>query len=418
MELNFTISSLGAAGSGHNDARYAIATSRMAPGDLSQPVMAANNGTLAAGTKMYWSILGVAAGQPILAEVTSTAFAPVLILLPPSAYNQSNGTFDFTQEIVDSASAGDGRPYLDYTAGQAGTWYVMVGSQTASGAGAFTLWMLTGTSIHYSFVPTALTELDYTRYLDGSVGAVSDTSGGTAQYYYDALDRLVSVTAPAGSGVSYKCATFAYNAASQPTVTYYWQQTGSNANLVCSTFYTTSTGGTGYDGMGRLTNMQESFSGNSRSYSWQYDAASNITQTTSSADGTTAYTLDSSDELKTASGADNEGYSFDQNGNRTGGDQTGAANELLSDGVFNYQYDKDGNLVKQTRISSAQASDWETDYTWDYENRLIGVTVRNNQGGVTSSVSYTYDIYGRRFAATTARRTPTRCMTAQTRTCR
>ena len=92
----------------------------MAPGDLSQPVMAANNGTLAAGTKMYWNDLGVAAGQPILAEVTSTAFAPVLILLPPSAYNQSNGTFDFTQEIVDSNGAGERRPYLDYTATHGG----------------------------------------------------------------------------------------------------------------------------------------------------------------------------------------------------------------------------------------------------------------------------------------------------------
>ena len=108
------------------------------------------------------------------------------------------------------------------------------------------------------------------------------------------------------------------------------------------------------------------------------------------------YTVDNSDQLTGAS-LTNESYTFDQNGNRTnGGYVTGADNRLLSDGTFNYVYDKNGNLIRQMRISTSYATDWETDYTWDYENRLSGVTIRNNSGVVQKSLAYSYDPFGNR----------------------
>jgi RHS repeat-associated protein len=94
-----------------------------------------------------------------------------------------------------------------------------------------------------------------------------------------------------------------------------------------------------------------------------------------------------------------EDYSFDANGNRTtSGYTTGDNNQLLSDGTFNYTYDDEGNRLTRTRISSASASDYLTEYTWDHRNRLTQVTFKNNAGTVTKRVSYDYDVFDRRIA--------------------
>ena len=117
----------------------------------------------------------------------------------------------------------------------------------------------------------------------------------------------------------------------------------------------------------------------------EYDAASNITQVVS-ADGTDNYTVDSSDQLDTAS-LTSESYSYDQNGNRTyDGYQTGADNRLLSDVesgvVYDYQYDADGNRIARWTPATAGALETQpgpgdtniTIFAWDYENRLTSET--------------------------------------------
>ena len=177
-----------------------------------------------------------------------------------------------------------------------------------------------------------------------------------------------------------------YNAASQPTsVTYYNSATADPTKIVAVTSYTTTTGASGYDAMGRLTAMQETFGSTHLSYTWQYDPASNITSETSP-DGTDTYTTNSSDELTPAQSLTDETYSYDQNGNRTdSGYVTGADNRLLSDGTYTYQYDKDGNRIERTCIATGAV----TLYTWDAENRLVQET--STSGGVTTYVTYTYD---------------------------
>ena len=48
---------------------------------------------------------------------------------------------------------------------------------------------------------------------------------------------------------------------------------------------------------------------------------------------------------------------YDANGNRTNtGDVTGADNELLSDGTYNYSYDANGNLVSRSRLPTMRRS--------------------------------------------------------------
>jgi len=158
-------------------------------------------------------------------------------------------------------------------------------------------------------------------------------------------------------------------------------------------------------GMGRLTAMQQLFGATTRSYTWQYDAASNITQETSSYPGenTDTYTLDNANQL-TGANLTGESYSYDQNGNRTNnGYQTGVDNRLLFDGTYTYQYDKEGNRTARFVSSTGALDSTATDitvYAWDYENRLAMEThystYANYQSGSSNQiVTYTYDFAGR-----------------------
>ena len=61
-------------------------------------------------------------------------------------------------------------------------------------------------------------------------------------------------------------------------------------------------------------------------------------------------------------------YTYDLNGNRTmTGYATGPANELTSDGTWNYFYDKNGNLIGKMNISTGEVFS----YGYDNRNRLI-----------------------------------------------
>jgi RHS repeat-associated protein len=88
----------------------------------------------------------------------------------------------------------------------------------------------------------------------------------------------------------------------------------------------------------------------------------------------------------------------DLNGNRvTAGSntyQTGANNQLLSDGTYNYSYDLEGNRTGRTRISDGQF----TEYRYDQRNQLTFVGTKTSQGSGTylNTVEYAYDLFGRR----------------------
>jgi hypothetical protein len=56
-------------------------------------------------------------------------------------------------------------------------------------------------------------------------------------------------------------------------------------------------------------------------------------------------------------------YEYDANGNRKAY-ETSKNNQLLSDGVFDYKYDDEGNRVSKVSKSS------KTEYFWDHRNRL------------------------------------------------
>jgi RHS repeat-associated protein len=65
---------------------------------------------------------------------------------------------------------------------------------------------------------------------------------------------------------------------------------------------------------------------------------------------------------------------------------------LLTDGIYNYSYDDEGNRIKRTEIATGKV----TEYVWDYRNRLASVLFKDALGVVTKTIGYTYDGNDRR----------------------
>ncbi len=132
-------------------------------------------------------------------------------------------------------------------------------------------------------------------------------------------------------------------------------------------------------------------------FGWTHDTEGNVL-TASSNDGTATYTYDhtqqiasvaySSDYVGGSLASSTVDYNFSPNGNPTGGSYSVSANQISTDGAYNYTYDANGNL--KTKISTTDASD-ETDYTYDFRNRLVSVV--NATAG--TEVDYTYDMFNR-----------------------
>jgi RHS repeat-associated protein len=101
------------------------------------------------------------------------------------------------------------------------------------------------------------------------------------------------------------------------------------------------------------------------------------------------FEYDKIDQVKSVTGSSSEGYTYDKNGNRTNtGYVTGVGNRLLSDGVYNYQYDDEGNRKQRTNILTQVVDD----YTWDYRNRLIAIVTTDAGGAAIKTVGYEYDV--------------------------
>jgi YD repeat-containing protein len=81
-----------------------------------------------------------------------------------------------------------------------------------------------------------------------------------------------------------------------------------------------------------------------------------------------------------------ESFSYDPVRNRLPGVYD-AANRLLEDDEFTYEYDENGNLIKKVEKTTGKV----TTYQYDAENQLISVI--SEQGSV---IRYRYDGLGRR----------------------
>jgi RHS repeat-associated protein len=92
-----------------------------------------------------------------------------------------------------------------------------------------------------------------------------------------------------------------------------------------------------------------------------------------------------------------ESYTYDANGNRIGtGLVVGSNNQVLSDGIYYYDYDDEGNLIRKTDIASGDY----TEYAYDHRNRMTLATSYSSGAVVLQEVEFTYDVFNRRIAKT------------------
>ena len=194
---------------------------------------------------------------------------------------------------------------------------------------------------------------------------VEDSLSGVTTSVYNAVDLLESRRF-GGAGQTPLRIDFTYTARHElETIRRYSDLNGNT--LVGSTTYV-------YDAVSNLTNLQHRNNGGTLlgNYTFTCDAADRLT--TEVFNGTTVtYTYDITDQL-TADGTNT--FTYDANGNRTGGGYTvGTGNRLTNDGVWTYTYDNAGNLTKKSKGASLET--WK--YGYDHNNQMLWAEKRHDR---------------------------------------
>jgi RHS repeat-associated protein len=261
---------------------------------------------------------------------------------------------------------------------------------------------ITGSQARVPGVQLGAVSFRYTLDAVGNVLRAEDAFGSSYQgqidYTYDGLNRVTSLTQrqniyarPGFTPVAPKRVSMSYNTASELTNLTRFSDLNAT-QTVATTSYT-------YDQSGRLNQLTHSRNSNPLAdYRLSYDATNRLTQL-GTQDNTTNYSYDARSQLTLTDHSTqlDENYRYDANGNRTNtGYQTGTNNRLISDGIYTYQYDNEGNRTRRTHIADGTVDE----YRWDYRQRLMGVTTRDRNGIVTRTVQYDYDMFDRRIGKT------------------
>lgn len=187
------------------------------------------------------------------------------------------------------------------------------------------------------------------------ISAVTDARGGTFNFGYDTLGRLVTLGRPNGVSDS-----LTYDAANELLS----RVSAKGATSVASSAYT-------YDASGRRVSLTD----RNGAHTFTYDGAGRLLTATH----------------PSTSGIPNEQYTYDAVGNRTSSNGStqlyDGGDRLTTDARFNYTYDAEGRLLSRAdRVSGAL-----TTFDWNARGELRAV---HRADGTTSS--YRYDPLGRR----------------------
>jgi RHS repeat-associated protein len=247
------------------------------------------------------------------------------------------------------------------------------------------------TQVSQTGVSVAPITLNYTYDGTGNRTSVSDNLGVSVNSTYDARNLLTSQTWQ-GTGIDPARVNYTYDDRGARTQIQRFSNLAGTELVGSSTF--------NYDALQRLTGITHSSSAGSTlaNYSYNYNLASFLNSETYKGQ-TTNYTYDRANQLTNTdrSVLPDENYTYDANGNRIGNSfVVGANNQILSDGQFNYTYDKEGNLATKTNIATGTL----TTYNYDFRNRLIEVVDTNASGNATQSVEFKYDAFNRRISKT------------------
>lgn len=256
----------------------------------------------------------------------------------------------------------------------------------------------------------------------GRLSSVTDQLGRAISYQYDQSGRKIKMTGPDGKAVAYE-----YDSAgrlakirSGGDFVFGYDQSGRRASLtypngVVATY--------SYDQGDRLTSLVHKKSARQvvAESVYTHDQVGNrLSKATS--DGELRYGYDTIYRLLSArpdrdghgdhdgddehgddeEHANSERYRYDPVGNRLSGPashrhQPGyvydAANRLLEDQRYRYQYDRNGNLITKTGKDGHHDDQESWSYRYDFENRLVEA-VKHGEEAVT--VTFAYDPMGRR----------------------
>jgi len=236
----------------------------------------------------------------------------------------------------------------------------------------------------------------YTYDNNGRMTSVTDSFGRVISYQYDTVGNKTKMTAPDGKITNYtydsnnrltqitadvtQSFSFAYDSLNRRTTLLF-------PNAIQTTYT--------YDAKANLTDIttqKAPSTGSGQAIStykqtYQYDKTGNRTSYTEPS-GIHNYTYDPTYQLVSADHTNipDENYTYDPVGNRLN-TTVDNANRLIEDQNHTYQYDNNGNLIQKTHKITGII----TQYTYDFENRLIKITLPL---GITAE--YKYDPFGRR----------------------
>ena len=180
---------------------------------------------------------------------------------------------------------------------------------------------------------------------------VTDAAGGVSSATFDPHDRPLAVTAPNGAVTSYI-----------------------------------------YDGFGDVIQITSPDAGKTV---FHYDLAGNMTQKVDATGATVNYTYDAVERVLTATypaaAAENVTYRYDEAGHGFGVGRLTSITDAA--GTLTRTYDERGNVLKETRASSAATL--ATTYTYDAASRVASITYPSGWAAV-----YTRDAMGRTTAVT------------------
>ncbi|MEM6469374.1 MAG: choice-of-anchor C family protein [Planctomycetota bacterium] len=250
----------------------------------------------------------------------------------------------------------------------------------------------------------------------GNVTLTRDDAGVTVESEYDSRNRLAVrkwYDADGGGDVDDAQVDFFYNAAGRESEVRRYSDLDANT-LVGRTVRTYDTVGRS-DILNHVNAVDELLAG----YDYDYDFGGLLihearTHQDAQYEQTIDYEYDLTGQLTFADfdTQNDERFVYDANGNRItseNGDDvrnytTGPANQLESDGIYNYEYDGEGNQVKRIHIETGETRTLQ----YDHHNRLVRVDDWSSDPGdpnnpatgavLIQTVEYTYDAQGRRIA--------------------
>ena len=240
---------------------------------------------------------------------------------------------------------------------------------------------------------------------------------------YDALGRAIEVfqfgvngfLGITGNDVAQKGIGLEYNNLGQLTTIERFNGEYEEVDLLSKSVY-------GYDKANRLTGIthqdgDEEDPTTIAGYTWTFDKANRV-HTFANSEHTTeslTYTYDADGQLThyqmSGFAAYAGSYNYDANGNRTSTSTqvitqssivhdytTGLYNRIVTDGLNQYYYDHEGNIIRKVAIVAGNPTGATTKYTWDFRNRLTAVTQYESYADYqaddqVSRVTYAYDAF-------------------------